>query len=139
DLNLILGQGGFGLGEGGLERPWIDGEEEVALVDVLALLDVDAHELAADLGLDRDDRIRLDAADGPDLQRDRLPLDRCDRHRHGRPPLLLRLLGLRLVARTGGEREARRQQCEAENKRTRRRGQCWSSGDRWDTATGRAR
>ena len=75
DLNLILGQGGFGLGEGGLERPWIDGEEEIALVDVLAFLDVDAHELAADLGLDGDHRIRLDAPDGPDFERNRLPLD----------------------------------------------------------------
>ena len=108
-------------------------------MDVLALIDVDFQQLPADLRPHRDDRVCLDGADGPDLEGNRLSLDGGDRHRDGRPALLLRLLGFRLVARAGGERDAGGEQQRKGEGRTHDPPQCWSSGDRWATATGRAR
>jgi hypothetical protein len=79
----VLGHGGLGLGEGGLEGAPVDGEEHVALFHVLAFLEMHFHELAAHLGLDRHHVESLDAADGLDLERHSLLLDGGHGHGHG--------------------------------------------------------
>ena len=65
DLRLMLGELGARLLERGLEGARVDGEEEVAGLDVLALLEVDPGDLAADLGEHGHRRRRLHVADGP--------------------------------------------------------------------------
>ena len=53
-LRLIVGLLGHGLIEDGLERRRVDLRQHVALVDLLALAEVDGNQLAGDLGADGD-------------------------------------------------------------------------------------
>src|SRR5262249_28784526 len=91
----------LGLREGRLEGAGIDGEKGISLLHVVAFLEVHLLELATHLGLDGDDRVRLNRSDRLDLDRHRLLLDDGDADRNGRR--LRRLLGLCRIARTAGE------------------------------------
>ena len=111
DLSPVPGEVGLGLGERGLVDAGVDREEQVALLDVLPFLDVDAEQLAADLRLDRHHRGGLDGADGLDLERDRLLLDGRDADRHRGAPGGRRRLDLVAGAtREGGHKEQDGQQ-----------------------------
>src|SRR5262249_48857336 len=81
-LSPRLRQVRLGLLESGLERPSVDREQEVALLDVLALAEVHGHQLPADLGLHLDRRDRLDGADRPDLGGHRFLDGSADDNRH---------------------------------------------------------
>jgi hypothetical protein len=65
--------------ERGLERARIDDSERVALVDLLALLEVDRQELAVDLAMNRNRVRRLHGAERTQKNRNVLAL----RGRHG--------------------------------------------------------
>ena len=75
------GENLIGLLERRLERTRVDDEQQVALLDQSALLDVDLHDLAVDARLDLDGGNRLHRADCLDDDRHRLFLDR--RHDDG--------------------------------------------------------
>src|ERR1700730_14679762 len=62
-LRVSAGQGGLGLVDLRLKSTRIDREEAIALLDVIALLEVDLRQLAAHLRFDGDNRIRLNVAD----------------------------------------------------------------------------
>jgi len=111
DLAHVLGEVRLGLRQRRLEGARVDGEEEVPRAHVLAFLEVHAHQLAADLGLDRDHGVGFHGADRLDLEGDGLLLDGGDGDGHGKR--LWRLFRLGLVARAAsegrGERGRRRQ------------------------------
>jgi hypothetical protein len=73
---------GLGLREGRLERPPVELEQDLVLLDVVAFLEVDRRELAGDLRPDGDDRVGFDSPDDADLDRHRLLHDRGHRDRH---------------------------------------------------------
>ena len=60
ELGLRACLDGLGVGQRGLERTRIDGEEQVALLDQLAVAEMDLLDDAGNLGAD------LDAVDGAD-------------------------------------------------------------------------
>ena len=66
----ILRQVGGGLVQRGLERPGIDGEQQVAGLDVIALVEVNGGQLAAHLRLHGNGRVGFHVADDLDLHRD---------------------------------------------------------------------
>ena len=66
---LVPGQIGLRLVQGGFERPRVDGEQQVALFDEVAFLEIDLGQLAADLGLNRDGGIGLHVADDLNFHR----------------------------------------------------------------------
>jgi hypothetical protein len=99
-LALILGEIGLGLGDGRFDQAGIDGEQQVALLDVLPLLDMHPLQFTAHLGLHRHDGGSLDGSDGLDLEWNGFLLDLGHRDRHRATPL--GLLGLGLLAGAGG-------------------------------------
>ena len=82
-LRAILGEVRLRLTQRGVERPRIDREQQVALLDVLALAEMHLHDLAADLRFHIHGRESLDPAYRADRIGDGLLLDlgREDRHR----------------------------------------------------------
>lgn len=109
-LEIALGLAGQGLiplqiGLGLPQRPLIgsgiDDEEQVALFDVLAFLEIDLDQLPGEAGLDVDGGIGLDIADLAESHRHRPRLHFGHQHRHrGRR-------GRRLFAGTGGREEGK--------------------------------
>ena len=63
-IGLGLGQAGAGLIERDLERPAIDGEQQVALLDHLAVLEMDGVQIARD---PRPHLDRIDRDEPPDI------------------------------------------------------------------------
>ena len=82
-LRAILGEIRLRLTQRGLERTRIDREQQVALLDVLALAEMHLHDLAVDLRLHVHGRESLDPADRADRIGDSLlhDLGGEDRHR----------------------------------------------------------
>ena len=82
EIGLGLRQRSSGLRDGVLERPLVDGEQQIALLDHLAVAEMDLVEIARDAGANLDRIHRDEAADIFVLIGD-AALDRLG-HRHGR-------------------------------------------------------
>ena len=110
DLGEVLGHRGLGLPHRRLERSGIDREQQLASLDVPAFREVDLLDLARDLRLDADGRVRLHVADGVHLDRHDLLLGGGHADRHGRRGRG----GLRVARpiRAGAERQRRREECD---------------------------
>ena len=67
---LIAQQVGFGLPERRLERPLVDREQQLILLDEVALLEGRLLDLSGYLRPDRNHGVRFDVADGGDVHRD---------------------------------------------------------------------
>ena len=101
EIGLGLRQGAVRLRHGVLERPLVDGEQQIALLDHLAVAEMDLVEIARDAGADLDRIHRDEAADIFVLVGD-AALDRLG-HRHGRRRRRSTALRLALAA-TGQHR-----------------------------------
>ncbi|OIQ74046.1 hypothetical protein GALL_443110 [mine drainage metagenome] len=77
----------LGLRQGGFIRPRIDLREQIALLDLVAFLEVDLHQIAADLGSDGHGRQRSHRAEGVEVDPDIALADnlRNNGHRRGIP------------------------------------------------------
>ena len=80
------------------ERPLVERDEDLALLHLVAFVEVDRRQLAGDLRVDRDGRRGDHRADALDGERHRLLDDRRRRDRHG----------LRVLRRRRGRRRRRR-------------------------------
>ena len=81
EQRLIADEIGLGLLQRRLERPRIDHEELVALLDDVAFVEERLLQLAGDLRADRNGGVRLDVADGRDVDRHVLLRDLGRDHR----------------------------------------------------------
>src|SRR5207245_5647105 len=89
------------LGERVLERPAVDGEQEIALVDDLAVLEMHLFEMARDTRAHLDRVDRNEAADIFVVIEDRALDGIGDRHRRRRGRTLCRLLALSATRQRG--------------------------------------
>ena len=80
---LVVGKGAFGLVERGLVGPWVDHHDGLALLNFLALGELDGEQFAADARLYRDAVIRGDGAEAGEINGHRFLFGGNDLHRHG--------------------------------------------------------
>ena len=104
EIGLGLRQRALRLGDGVLERPLVDGEQQIALLDHLAVAEMDLIEIARDAGAHLDRIHRDEAADIFVLLGD-AALDRL-RHRHRRRR---RRPAARRLALPAGDQQRRKQ------------------------------
>ena len=69
EQGLIAQHVGFDLPEQGLERPLVDGEQQLVFLDEIAFVNHRRVDRARDLGPDRNHGVRFDVADGRDVHR----------------------------------------------------------------------
>ena len=96
EIGLVLRLLGLGLVERRLERPRIDLDQQIALLDELAFLEGDLDDLAVDAGADQHGVEALHGAEAGQIDREIGLLDRRDLDRDGgtgRAPLLRGRLG----------------------------------------------
>ena len=96
EIGLVLCFLGDGLVERGLKRPGVDLGEKVALLDHLALVKADLHDLAVDTGAHENSVVRLDLSDALKDDREIRALDRRYRDHNRSGAGRLRLLALPL-------------------------------------------
>ena len=83
EIGLVLRLLGLGLVERGLERPRIDLDQRIALLDELAFLEGDLVDLAVDAGANQDGVEALHGAEAGQIDREIGLLDRRDLDRDG--------------------------------------------------------
>ena len=103
EVGLVLRFLGDGLVERGLERPRVDLGQKIALLDHLAFVEGDLHDLAVDARPDQDGVVGLDLADALEDDRKIRALDRrhSDDNRRGAGRLRLLALPLRRCGLSG--------------------------------------